>query len=357
MSLLVVGSIALDSVKTPFGEAEEVLGGSATYFAVAARFFTPVQMVAVVGQDFPKEHLEFLRQRDIELSGLEVRPGRTFRWRGEYGYQLNEARTLETQLNVFETFRPNLPDAYRTSDVVFLANIDPEIQLEVLHQVKRPRLVACDTMNFWIEGKRDALLRTLREVDVVIINDGEARELAGEPNLVKAAQKILGLGPKTLIIKRGEYGALMFNEHRTFAAPAYPLETVFDPTGAGDSFAGGFMGYLARQFATGGDRFEICPPPEVDRGLKKSSRIPSPEQRANASVGKGVAPSGSASGGGMVAPPITEAVIRQAVILGSVMASFNVESFSLDRLSRLTWPEIQDRYQEFQRLTAFEDLL
>ena len=315
MSLLVVGSIALDSVKTPFGEAQEVLGGSATYFSVAASFFTRVQVVAVVGQDFPKQHLDLLHSRDIDLSGLEVRAGKTFRWKGEYGYQLNEARTLETRLNVFETFRPQLPEAYRTGDVVFLANIDPEIQLSVLRQVKRPRLVACDTMNFWIEGKREALLRTLREVDVIIINDGEARELSGEPNLVKAAQKILTFGPKALIIKRGEYGALMFSESRTFVAPAYPLETVFDPTGAGDSFAGGFMGYLARQFLR-------TPDPVVNRGLIAQ-----------------------------------EAVIRQAVILGSVMASFNVESFSLDRLGRLTWPEIQDRYQEFQRLTAFEDLL
>lgn len=303
----------MDSVKTPFGEAHEVLGGSATYFAVAASFFTRVQMVAVVGEDFPREHLDFLGSRDIELEGLKTRPGKTFRWKGEYGYQLNEARTLETHLNVFEEFRPRLPDSYRTPDLVFLANIDPELQLEVLHQVKRPRLVACDTMNFWIEGKREALIRTLHEVDVVIINDGEVRELAGEANLVKAAHRILGLGPKTLIIKRGEYGALMFNERTAFSAPAYPLETVFDPTGAGDSFAGGFMGYLARQFAKGGDRFQICPP--------------------------------------------TETTIRQAVIIGSVMASFNVESFSLDRLRRLTWPQIQARYQEFQRLTAFANLL
>lgn len=309
----------MDSVKTPFGEAREVLGGSATYFAVAASFFTRVQMVAVVGEDFPEEHLEFLQGRDIELSGLQARPGKTFRWKGEYGYQLNEARTLETHLNVFEEFRPQLPDSYRTPDLVFLANIDPELQLEVLHQVKRPRLVACDTMNFWIEGKREALVRTLREVDVVIINDGEARELAGAANLVKAAQRILDLGPKTLIIKRGEYGALMFNERTTFAAPAYPLETVFDPTGAGDSFAGGFMGYLARQFAKG----------SADQ-----------TEQAGASVGG-----------------INEAGIRQAVIIGSVMASFNVESFSLDRLRRLTWPQIQARYQEFQRLTAFENLL
>ena len=203
MSLLVVGSVALDSVKTPFGEASDVLGGSATYFSVAASFFNRVNLVAVVGEDFPREHLDLLKARDIDLSGLRTQPGETFRWKGEYGFQLNEAKTIETHLNVFETFRPKLPEAFRTPNLVFLANIDPELQLEVLHQVRRPRLVACDTMNFWIEGKREALIRTLREVDVVIINDGEARELAGEANLVKAARAILDLGPKTLIIKRG----------------------------------------------------------------------------------------------------------------------------------------------------------
>jgi len=302
MSLLVVGTVALDSVKTPFGEAQEVLGGSATYFATAASYFTRVRLVAVVGRDFPEEHRRFLETKEIDLTGLQTLEGETFRWRGEYGFQLNEARTLETRLNVLERFRPVLPPSHRTSEMIFLGNIDPVLQREVLRQVENPRLVACDTMNFWIEGKRDELERTLQQVDIVIINDGEARELAGEANLVRAAKAILSNGPKTLIIKRGEYGVLMFNEKTVFAAPAYPLEAVFDPTGAGDSFAGGFMGYLTRS----GD--------------------------------------------------LSEAGIRRAVIFGSVMASFNVESFSLDRLRRLTRREIDDRYREFGRLTSFEDL-
>ncbi|NKE70115.1 PfkB family carbohydrate kinase [Candidatus Manganitrophus noduliformans] len=300
MSLLVVGSVAFDSVKTPFGEAKEVLGGSATYFSTAASYFTEVKLVAVVGEDFPESHLAFLKEKGVDFEGLERRPGRTFRWRGEYGYQLNEAKTLDTQLNVFESFRPKLPSSYRDAAVVFLANIDPELQLDVLKQVKQPKLVACDTMNFWIGGKRDALIKTLGEVDILIINDGEARELAGEFNLVKVAKKILSFGPKILIIKRGEYGALMFNGQTTFAAPALPLENVFDPTGAGDSFAGGFMGYLSQ----------------------------------NGSM--------------------NEAALRQAVIYGSVMASFNVEAFSLDRMRTLTREEINARYKEFQSLTFFE---
>ena len=302
MSLLVVGTVALDSVKTPFGEAREVLGGSATYFATAASYFTRVRLVAVVGRDFPEEHRRFFETKEIDLTGLQTLDGETFRWRGEYGFQLNEARTLETRLNVLERFQPVLPPSHRASEMIFLGNIDPILQREVLGQVQKPKLVACDTMNFWIGGKRDELVRTLKQVDIVIINDGEARELAGEANLVKAAKAILSHGPKTLIIKRGEYGVLMFNGKTVFAAPAYPLESVFDPTGAGDSFAGGFMGYLTQS----GD--------------------------------------------------LSEAGIRRAVIFGSVMASFNVESFSLDRLRRLTRGEIDDRYREFGRLTAFEDL-
>lgn len=302
MGVLVVGSVGLDSVKTPFGEAEEVLGGSATYFAVSASYFTDVNMVAVVGEDFPLRHITFLKERGINLNGLEKSGGKTFRWRGEYGYQLNEARTIETKLNVFEQFRPKIPESYKDSDLVFLANIDPELQLDVLHQVKRAKVIAADTMNFWIEGKREALKKTLREVDILIINDGEARELAGEANLVKAAKTILSFGPETLIIKRGEYGALMFNGKTIFSAPAYPLENLFDPTGAGDCFAGGFIGYLA--------------------------------STAN----------------------FSESSIRQGVILGSVMASFNVESFSLERLKSLDYKEIEQRYREFKRLTFFEDI-
>ncbi len=295
-----MGSVAFDSVKTPFGEVEEVLGGSATYFSTAASYFTDVSLVAVVGEDFPEAHLDFLKGRGINLEGLERSPGRTFRWKGEYSYQLNEAKTLKTELNVFQSFRPKLPPSYCEASLVFLANIDPELQSDVLKQVKKPKLVACDTMNFWIEGKLDALIKTLASVDILIINDGEARELAGEVNLVKAAKKIIGFGPKILVVKQGEYGALMFNGETIFSAPAYPIENVFDPTGAGDSFAGGFMGYLSK-----------C-------------------------------------------ETLNDAAIRQAVIYGSTMASFNVEAFSLDRMRSLKQEEIESRYHAFKALTAFE---
>ncbi len=303
MSLVVVGSVAFDSVKTPFGEVDEVLGGSGTYFSTAASYFTDVSLVAVVGTDFPEKHLTFLKSRKIDIEGIEKSEGKTFRWKGEYGYELNEARTLDTQLNVFQTFKPKLPETYKDKKVVFLANIDPDLQRDVLKQVKKPDLIACDTMNFWIEGKRDSLLETLKLVDILLINDGEARELSGEPNLVKAAAAIHSFGPKTLIIKRGEYGALMFRDGKIFSAPAYPLESVFDPTGAGDCFAGGFMGYLSSTM-----NFE-------------------------------------------------ETNIRKAIIFGSVMASFNVEAFSLEKIKSLDYGEIESRYKEFKRLTHFEDLI
>ena len=302
MSLLVVGSVALDSVKTPFGTAENALGGSATYFSASASYFTDVRLVAVVGEDFPKEHVQFLKSRNIDLRGLVRTRGRTFRWTGEYGYDLNEAHTLATHLNVFETFKPVVIDDYKNSEVVFLANIDPELQLDVLRQVEKPKLVACDTMNFWIEGKPDALKRTLKEVDVLTINEGEARELAQEPSLVKAAKVIQAIGPRVVVIKQGSYGAIMFNGGSVFSAPAYPLESVFDPTGAGDTFAGGFMGYLANTMN------------------------------------------------------FSESGLRQAVVFGSVMASMNVEAFSLDRLRSLDYQEIQKRYREFKKLTHFEDI-
>ncbi len=300
--LLVVGSVALDTVKTPFGEVTEVLGGSATYFSTAASYFTSVDLIAVVGQDFPDQHVNFLKGRGIDLAGLERRPGSTFRWKGEYSHQLNEAHTLDTRLNVFETFRPKIPEQYRSPEVLFLGNIDPELQQDVLQQVKRPALVACDTMNFWINGKQDALWKVLAGIDVLIINDGEARALGGDPNLVKVAKKILSRGPQYLIVKRGEYGVLLFTGEHVFGAPAYPLEEVRDPTGAGDTFAGGFLGYLA---ATG-------------------NRSP--------------------------------AAMRQAIIFGSVMASFTVEAFSLDRLKNLDYKEIEERFQSFKRLTHFDDI-
>ena len=300
--LLVVGSVALDTVRTPFGEASEVLGGSATYFATSASYFTSVDLIAVVGQDFPEQHLTFLKSRGIDLAGLERRSGETFRWKGEYTHQLNEAHTLDTRLNVFETFRPKIPEQYQSPDMLFLGNIDPELQWDVLQQVKRPKLVACDTMNFWIERKREALWKVLERIDVLIINDGEARALGQHPNLTQVAKLVLSRGPKHLIIKRGEYGVLMFNQKQIFGAPAFPLEQVKDPTGAGDTFAGGFMGYLA---ATGN---------------------------------------------------LSDASFRQATIFGSVMASFTVEAFSLERLRALDYKEIEARFREFKRLTQFEDL-
>ncbi len=299
-NLLVVGSVALDSVTTPFGKVTDALGGSATYFSYAASFFTSVRLVATVGDDFPAEHLRLLNERGVDISGLHVSPGRTFRWVGEYGYDLNEARTLETQLNVFADFKPVLAKALRKPSLVFLANIDPELQFEVLRQVERPRLTALDTMNFWIEGKREALLKVLAQVDVLLVNDAEARQLAQEPNLIKASRVILGLGPRTVVIKRGEYGALLISDGRFFFVPAYPLESVFDPTGAGDTFAGGFMGYLAKS------------------------------------------------------DTLSPSAIRRAIVYGAVMASFTVEDFSLNRLTRLRPEEIQQRYEAFQDFVRVE---
>lgn len=298
--ILVVGSVALDSVETPFGKADNVLGGSATYFSVAASFFTPPQLVAVVGEDFPAEHLDLLQKHNVDLRGLAKVPGRTFRWAGSYGYDLSVANTLATELNVFEAFRPEIPPELKRSEVLFLANIDPELQLEVLRQVERPKIVACDTMNFWISSKPEALREVFSSVDIVFMNEAETREFAGESNLVKAAKKVLALGPRYIAVKRGEYGSMLFGEGGVFAAPAFPLEEVFDPTGAGDTFAGGFLGYLAHA-------------------------------------------------GGIDAP-----TLRKAVAFGSVMASFTVEDFSLRRLVRLTHPEIQERMQNFRKMLELE---
>jgi sugar/nucleoside kinase (ribokinase family) len=300
MSLLAVGSVALDSVQTPFGRREDVLGGSASYFSTSASFCTPVDLVAVVGEDFPEQHLEFLRSRGVDLSGVRREKGQTFRWKGEYGYELNEAHTLETHLNVFAQFSPRLPEAYRNAEYVFLGNIHPELQIQVLDQVKSPKLVACDTMNFWIQGSLPALKRTLQRVQLLFINDAEARQLAGEHNIVRAARAILTMGPQQVAIKRGEYGALLFDREHVFACPAFPLADVFDPTGAGDTFAGGFMGLVTKQ---------------------KS---------------------------------LDHATLRRAMALGTVMASFNVEQFSLDRLRTLTRREVNARYAELLRLMHLE---
>jgi len=302
MSILVVGSVAFDSIKTPFGVADNVLGGSACYFSTAASFFTDVNLVAVIGDDFPQQHIDFLKSRNIDLTGLQKSQGDTFRWKGSYDYDLNEAHTLETHLNVFETFKPELPENYRDAEYVFLANIDPELQLDVLQQVKSPKLIACDTMNFWIEGKKAELIKTLAKVDILVINEAEVRQLADEANLFKAADIVRQYGPKTLVVKRGEYGVLMFSEGSIFSAPAYPLEEVFDPTGAGDTFAGGFIGYLA----------------------------------ATRNMG--------------------EQNLRKAIVFGTVMASFTVEKFSLDRLAEIEFNDIERRYKKIKLLTEFDDI-
>jgi sugar/nucleoside kinase (ribokinase family) len=301
-SILVVGSVAYDTVETPFGRAEKVLGGSASFFAVAASFFVPVNLVGIVGRDFGEKELAAFRNRPIDLEGLETSDGLTFHWQGKYSYDLNSRDTICTDLNVFEHFKPRIPEKYRRSGHVFLGNIDPVLQREVLDQVERPDVVACDTMNFWITGKPEELKRTLKQVQILLINDAEARMLSGEWNLVKAARAIRAMGPSTLIVKKGEHGVVMFTDGGSFAAPAYPLEEVFDPTGAGDTFAGGFMGSLA-----------------------------SAKRR-------------------------DEAALRRAVIMGSTLASFCVEAFSLDRLLRLTREEIDARYRLFRKLTDFDDL-
>ncbi len=251
--ILVVGSVALDSVRTPYGEATEALGGSASYFAMSARHFAPVRIVAVVGEDFPAEHRQLLESRGVELSGLETARGRTFRWRGEYAAELGHARTLETQLNVFSTFHPRLDATHRTCPYVFLANIDPDLQLEVLAQIATPRLTLSDTMNYWIARKPDRVLEVLRRVDVALLNEEEARALAGETQLVKAADRLIAEGARAVIIKKGEHGALYQSRTERFITAAYPVEALTDPTGAGDSFAGGFLGYLARRGTFEGD--------------------------------------------------------------------------------------------------------
>jgi len=246
MSLLVVGSIALDSVFTPFGATADVLGGSAVYFSIAGSLLHPVKVVGVVGHDYPFAQLEALAGRGIDWSGVEKAPGESFRWKGKYSYDLQSRETLETRLGVFADFRPKLPQAFRSAEYLFLGNIDPELQLGVLEQVARPKFVVCDTMNYWIQGKKDALMALLERVDLLMVNDSEARELSGDWNIHRAGRWILAHGPKRLVVKQGEFGALLMEPGRTFYAPAFPLEEVFDPTGAGDAFAGGFMGYLAR---------------------------------------------------------------------------------------------------------------
>ena len=303
MALTVVGSVAFDSLETPFGERERILGGAATHFSLAASFFSRVNAVGVVGGDFGEPEWDVFRRHLIVTDDIEVVPdGKTFFWKGRYDYDMNTAHTLDTQLNVFETFAPKLSESSRNAEYVFLANIQPTLQREVRVQCKNAKFVAMDTMNYWITSAKDELIETIKSVDCIIINDAEARQLTDEPNIHKAARKILDFGLKAVVIKRGEYGATLFTNDQFFVVPAYPLESVFDPTGAGDTFAGGFMGYLASH------------------------------------------------------DEITESILRRAMIYGSVMASFNVERFGTERVDALDYPEINQRFTDFKRMTHFDDI-
>jgi len=299
MSILVVGSVAIDSVKTPFGEREEALGGSATYFSMAASFFNKVNIVATVGEDFPKKYIALFKSKKIGIEGLHIARGKTFRWKGRYSYDLNTAHTVYTHLNVFKDFRPEVPRPLRKSEVVFLANIDPGLQHDVLKQIERPRIVACDSMNYWLEHKRREFERLLGKVDILLLNDAEARQLSGESNLVNAAKFIVSVGPRVVIIKKGEHGVIYFSKNTHFIAPAYLLESIYDPTGAGDTFAGGLMGYLSK------------------------------------------------------VPKINEANIRKGIIYGSILASFAVEDFSVNRLLGISMKDINKRFNHYREITKF----
>jgi sugar/nucleoside kinase (ribokinase family) len=305
MSVLVVGSVALDTVKTPVEEHADLLGGSASYASVAASFFSPVNLVGIVGDDFPKAHIDYFASRQIDLEGLQRVPGKTFRWSGEYMWDLNTRETRSVELNVFETFEPKLPPAYQTSPYLLLANIGPNLQNHVLDQMQRPRFVIADTMDLWINIALDELLRLLGRVDMLILNDSEARMLTKETSLIRAAAKIRAMGPAYVVIKKGEHGALLFGPNaQFFSCAAYPLEDIHDPTGAGDTFAGGLAGHLAAQ-----------------------------DQQT-----------------------VTFDALRKAVVFGSVLASFNVEAFSLERLRTLTLADIEARYQSFKAMSQFEVL-
>ena len=303
MGLLIVGSLGLDTVETPFDKIEDALGGSATYISIAASYFSsPVNMVGIVGSDFPKKYIDLMEEHGVDLEGLQiVEGGKTFRWGGKYHYDLNVRDTIFTDLNVFEKFDPVIPDNYKKAKYVCLGNIDPVLQSRVLNQLDNPQFVVCDTMNYWIEGMKDDLLKLLKRVNVLIINDSEARLLSKEPNLIKAAKMIREMGPEILIIKKGEHGAMLFTNDTIFSAPAYPMESIFDPTGAGDTFAGGFTGYLHK------------------------TRDLSPDN------------------------------MKRAVVYGSSMASFCVEKFSTNGLEDLSYLRIQDRFREFMKLSRFDE--
>ena len=299
MSILVVGSVALDSIETPFGKKREILGGSATFFSVAASFFDKVNIIATVGEDFPKRYLRLLKDRNIGTGGIVVNKGKTFRWEGRYEYDLNIAHTIATHLNVFKDFSPEIPYNLRNSRLLFLANIDPDLQDSVLKQMNRPQLIACDSMNHWISGKKRSLERFLHKVDVFLLNDAEARQFSGEANLLKAAKAIVSQGPKSVIIKKGEHGVIYYSKKSHFIAPAYPLENVYDPTGAGDTFAGGVIGFLSR------------------------------------------------------ANKLDDNTIRKGIVYGSILASFAVEDFSVNRLLSIKLSDINKRYAHFRRMTKF----
>ena len=299
MSVLVVGTVAFDSIEAPSGSVKRVLGGSASYFALGASFFAPVRIVGVIGEDFPQDYLDLFTQRGVDIEGIKRERGETFHWRGRYHEDINVRDTIELHLNVLAGFEPQLPDNYRDAEYVFLGNIDPVMQLEVLNQIRHMKLVICDTMDYWIRESPEELKKVLQRIEMLVINDSEARLLSGYSNIVQAARAILRMGPKMILIKRGEYGVLQFSDSSIFATPAYPLEEVFDPTGAGDSFAGGLIGQLARS----GD--------------------------------------------------LSQGSLRRAIVYGSVVASFTVEDFGVKRLTDTSLPEIEDRYQKFVRLTDF----
>ena len=298
--ILIIGSVAIDSIETPFGKRDAILGGSATYSSISSSFFTrQTGIVAVIGEDFPKKYCSILEAMDINLEGLKTMHGKTFRWKGNYSYDLHSPVTVFTHLNVFKDFKPVIPESQRTSPFLFLANIDPELQETVLSQAKGAKLIVCDTMNFWIENKPKALKRLLKKVDMFLLNEGEARQMSGEKNLMKAAKSIMSQGAKSVIIKKGEHGVLFFSKRFHFSSPAYLLETICDPTGAGDTFAGGMLGYLSHK------------------------------------------------------RKINERNIRKSLIYGNIMASFVVEDFSVDRMVRLNRRQIENRYKEFERITRF----
>lgn len=299
MSILVVGSVALDTIKSPAGYVEQALGGSALYFAAAASFFTEVRIVAVAGTDFPFDRLDFLKKRHVDFQGLEKVEGKTFHWSGEYTLDWNNAKTHDTQLNVFENFSPVIPPAYRKTEVLFLGNIHPVLQMKVLQQMDKPKIVALDTMNFWINGQRDALMEVLKQVDVLLVNDGETKLLTHESDLIRGAMKVFKMGPKAIVLKKGEHGVILSNQGDLFVLPAYPISDICDPTGAGDTFAGGFLGYLDQN-----KQFD-------------------------------------------------KAAYRKAVVYGSVIASYTVTDFSFNRLISLTQDDINKRYQQFVELTRF----